>query len=160
MLPMQGLLPYASLLSLHPCPSLVLCKATQSRPWRIWLKEAWMPRVPGLQDDGPAWHGLCSSRSVTRSQRFRTHAVSPGAPRREVAMTSIEEVRMATSTLNGQESTVSTVSLEMTAELLNGSGTAARRSSETLQTHTRTPLENDPWIYRIVVVVLGLVMLT
>jgi hypothetical protein len=75
-------------------------------------------------------------------------------------MTSIEEVRMATSTLNGQESTVSTVSLETTAELLNGSGTAARRSSETLQTHTRTPLENDPWIYRIVVVVLGLVMLT
>jgi uncharacterized integral membrane protein len=67
---------------------------------------------------------------------------------------------MATSTLNGQESTVSTVSLETTAELLNGSGTAARRSSETLQTHTRTPLENDPWIYRIVVVVLGLVMLT
>lgn len=67
---------------------------------------------------------------------------------------------MATLMSNGQESAVSTVSLEATAEMLNGSGTAARRSSETIQTRTIKPLENDPWIYRIVVIVLGLVMLT
>jgi hypothetical protein len=66
---------------------------------------------------------------------------------------------MSTSMPNGQESAVSTVSMETTAEILNGSGTAARRSSETVQTRIITPLENDPWIYRIVVLVLGLVML-
>ncbi len=67
---------------------------------------------------------------------------------------------MTTSIPNGQEAEVSTVSMEPTDEMRNGSGTAARRSSETVQTRIIKPLENDPWIYRIVVIVLGLVMLT
>jgi uncharacterized integral membrane protein len=66
---------------------------------------------------------------------------------------------MTTSMPNGQESAVSTVSLATTAEMLHGAGTAARRSTETVQTRTMRPLENDPWIYRIIVIVLGLVML-
>jgi uncharacterized integral membrane protein len=67
---------------------------------------------------------------------------------------------MTTPMANGQEAAVSTVSVETTAEMLNGGGTAARRTSETVQTQTMKPLETDPWIYRIVVIVLGLVMLT
>jgi len=39
---------------------------------------------------------------------------------------------MTTPMPNGQESAVSTVSMDTTAEMLPGSGTAARRSSETV----------------------------